>query len=155
MYIFENFSILGSSSKGIHDLAEPRHVYLPPTCLIYWSVQRQGHNILSIYKTTRSVDLPLVPTKSGHNSKLVFLTIPKYNNMRGLGPKNTGRWSWYALSMSCLKYLSFTKKNIFFWVNIHHNTTQFQTITFHLVWIDKTVSGYLCTMIMCFGHDCK
>ena len=26
--------------------AEPRHVYLSPTCLIYWSVQRQGPNIL-------------------------------------------------------------------------------------------------------------
>ena len=34
-------------------LAEPRHVYLSPTCLIYWSVQRQGPNILYIhYRTT-------------------------------------------------------------------------------------------------------
>ena len=39
-------SILGSSSKGIHDSAEPRHVYFPTTCLIYWSVQRQGRDLI-------------------------------------------------------------------------------------------------------------
>ena len=31
-----------------HQSAEPRHVYLSPTCLIYSSVQRQGPNILYI-----------------------------------------------------------------------------------------------------------
>ena len=45
---FVHFSILGSSSKGLHDSTEPCHVYLSPTCLMYWSVQRQGPNILLI-----------------------------------------------------------------------------------------------------------
>ena len=39
------------SSKGIHGPAEPRRVYLSPTCLIYWSVQRQGPNILYVHIT--------------------------------------------------------------------------------------------------------
>ena len=45
---FVHFSILGSSSKGIHDSTELCHVYLSPTCLMYWSVQRQAPNILYI-----------------------------------------------------------------------------------------------------------
>ena len=43
-----HLSILGSSSRGKHGSAEPRHVYISPTCLTYSGVQRQGPNILYI-----------------------------------------------------------------------------------------------------------
>ena len=44
--------LVPASNKLKHSLnilhAEPRHVYLSPTCLIYWNVERQVPNILYI-----------------------------------------------------------------------------------------------------------
>ena len=56
--------------------AEPRHVYLSPTCLIYWNVQRQVPNILYILILLKI--LVIKKTTLAINTTKIFIDSAKW-----------------------------------------------------------------------------